>query len=747
MKMTRTAPAITWLTIAALLISMCASLAFTRNTSAQAAELDTHASDARATLIKYTVDLTRLASQRRLEPVQGFDAEIARVIAQLSSATSKAPIVVGESDTDRGAIARGVAFRLLSGDAPENLRSKKILSLNLDALAKGAKTSAQFEQRVQEVFTAAELVRNEVILFVDQLHQYAGARATTNATATVKAAIETSHLFVIAGTSPEAYSSYIAADQSVAKLFESITIDGTTEVAATATSTDKRKSPINEEFEGEKIAPAMRELMRSAGSNGRVSAILQVSDVNSREVRALLARNGVLLGDTMPKLGAMKVDLPAQAISSLMKHESMNYISPDVQIQSLGHVNATTGADQVRNAPGLIGSLLGATAIDGTGVTIAVVDSGMDLSHVAFQPSGRMKYKKDFTTENKPDKDYYGHGTHVASLAVGNYTNGTGTSYQGIAYNANFVNLRVLDANGIGSTSTLLAALNWFLTPADPTKPLSGSNPMNKDKYGIRVVNISLGAPAVSSYQNDPVCRAARALVDAGLVVVAAAGNNGKDANGNKIYGQIHSPGNEPSVITVGAANTFGTDSHVDDGVATYSSRGPTRSYYTDDAGVRHYDNLLKPDLIAPGNKLINSEADDGSSNPNNLVKQNPQLDAGISGSDNKKMMYLSGTSMATPVVAGAAALMLQINPKLTPNMVKMALMYTADPLPGWNMLEQGTGEVNIEGAARLAKVIRTDLSSSTPQDSAIFPAHWDPKLRIPRGQVVAAASIVSPKY
>src|SRR5207253_3927901 len=191
------------------------------------------------------------------------------------------------------------------------------------------------------------------------------------------------------------------------------------------------------------------------------------------------------------------------------------------------------------------------------------------------------------------------------------------------------INLRVLNSQGVGTISALLNAMNWILTPADPALPVSTLNPLNKDKYNIRVVNMSLGAPAVSSYKNDPVCRASRALVDAGIVVVAAAGNNGKDANGNKIYGQIHSPGNEPSVITVGAANTFGTDSHADDGVATYSSRGPTRSYSTDTKGVRHYDNLLKPDLIAPGNKLIYAESDMGSDGvPNLLVQQHPELDS-----------------------------------------------------------------------------------------------------------------------
>jgi subtilisin family serine protease len=223
------------------------------------------------------------------------------------------------------------------------------------------------------------------------------------------------------------------------------------------------------------------------------------------------------------------------------------------------------------------------------------------------------------------------------------------------------------------------------------------------------VVNMSLGAPAIESYRNDPVCRAVRRLVDAGIIVVAAAGNNGKNSAGQKIYGQIHSPGNEPSALTVGASNSFGSDARGDDTVATYSSRGPTRSYSTDALGTKRYDSLIKPDLVAPGNKLIYAQADD-----NYLVRQNPELDAGVSHADNRRMMYMNGSSMATPVAAGTAALLLQINPRLTPNLIKVLLMYTAQPLANFNMFEQGAGQVNIEGAVRLAALVRSDLSALT---------------------------------
>ena len=102
------------------------------------------------------------------------------------------------------------------------------------------------------------------------------------------------------------------------------------------------------------------------------------------------------------------------------------------------------------------------------------------------------------------------------------------------------------------------------------------------------------------------------------------------------------------------------------------------------------------------------------------LVTEHPELDAGVSSDPTRKMMRMSGTSMATPIVAGAAALLLQANPKLTPNLVKAILMYTAQPLAGANTFEQGMGEVNIEGAAKIARLVRTDLLSSNSVGCAL---------------------------
>src|SRR2546423_1931658 len=210
----------------------------------------------------------------------------------------------------------------------------------------------------------------------------------------------------------------------------------------------------------------------------------------------------------------------------------------------------------------------------------------------------------------------------------------------------------------------------------------------NKPTYNTRVVNMSVGMPAIDSYMNDPLCRAVRRLVDAGVVVVVAAGNNGKDGSGNKLYGRIHSPANEPSAITVGASNTFGTDARLDDRVATFSSRGPTRSFWTDALGVKHYDNLVKPDLVAPGNNLVSAEAKGCL-----LITSGVARDAVLTTNDLHREMYMSGTSMASPVVAGAAAKLLHAHPSPTPNKVKKLLMYTAQPPPRLHTFRPGAGQ------------------------------------------------------
>ena len=448
-----------------------------------------------------------------------------------------------------------------------------------------------------------------------------------------------------------------------------------------------------------KVSPDLAQLIQTDPGNNRQKLIVQFNQTPLLQIDALLLGLGGMVPRQLNELGIGLVDLPLDAVGTLAARDEVRYISLDRPLNALGHIETTTGTSAVRvqTTTSLLGLITTTTIYDGHGIGIAILDSGIDVQHTAFRDQlglSRVVVSRDFTGEDRTD-DVYGHGTHVASIAAGNHQISNG-AYTGIASSAKLLNLRILDSQGAGTTSNLLAALDWIMT--------------YRALYGIRVVNMSVGTPAIDSYRNDPLCQAVRQLTDAGITVIAAAGNNGKTTGGEKIYGRIHSPGNEPAAITVGASNSFGTDARGDDIVTSYSSRGPTRSFWIDDYGARHYDNLLKPDLVAPGNKIVGAAAAD-----NSLLANHPELDANVSTLRSRRMMYLSGSSMAAPIAAGTAALLLQANPNLTPALVKAILMYTAQPLAGANMLEQGAGQINVEGAIRLARAVRTDLSTHTP--------------------------------
>ena len=380
-----------------------------------------------------------------------------------------------------------------------------------------------------------------------------------------------------------------------------------------------------------KISPDLQQLILSGNGDARVKVIVQSKpQLRPSLLGGLLNTVGGLLVSVLSNLNIRIVEVEANNGRGTGSGSRRRlHLTRRSRCAAHGHVTNTTGTQQVRAQKSLLGLN---NTLDGSGVTIAVLDSGIDSKHKSFATTGKIKFSKDFTGENRTD-DPWGHGTHVAAIAAGDGAPTSG-AYEGIAPAASLVNLRVLNSQGVGRVSGVLAALDWLIA--------------NKGNYGVKVVNMSLGTPAINSYEDDPICNAVRKLVDAGVVVVAAAGNNGKDANGQKIYGAIHCPGNEPSAITVGASNSFGTDPRNDDAVTSYSSRGPTRSFSVDSYGLIHYDNIIKPDLVAPGNKIIAAEAVG-----NGLIKKYPELETNKYSTTNMKLMYLSGTSMSAPMVCG----------------------------------------------------------------------------------------------
>lgn len=383
--------------------------------------------------------------------------------------------------------------------------------------------------------------------------------------------------------------------------------------------------------------------------------------------------------------------LTVEELKSLLADPNVMWIAPDRETRVSGFVNkpgfvhVTTGADQVVIPKNFKGKFEGITGND---VYIAVLDSGVKKKHGDLD----VKKTEDFTGLGDKDKDLYGHGTHVSGLANGSGKRASEHKYAkyhaGIAPGAKTINLKVLDKNGAGYVSDVIAAIDWLL---------------EKDDDKLRVINLSLGVPPMSSYKTDPLAVACATAVQAGIVVVAAAGNFG-DFEGQAIYGGIMSPAYSPYVIAVGAADTNGTPIRSDDTVADFSSKGPTL-----------FDGLPKPDLVAPGTDLKAPVSLDGNiytDHPETGVNPCVEIDPNEENYDkcddwNIEYEVLSGTSMSAPIVAGTVALMLEVNPTLTPNAVKAILMATAQNIPNEPYVAQGAGLLNVEGAVRLAGSIK----------------------------------------
>jgi len=265
----------------------------------------------------------------------------------------------------------------------------------------------------------------------------------------------------------------------------------------------------------------------------------------------------------------------------------------------------------------------------------------------------------------------------VASKGVLSLTS-DGAIYKGLAPKAHLIVLKVLDEHGVAMTSTVIEAIEFAIK--------------HKDALGIDVINLSLGHPILEPAKTDPLVRAVEAASDGGIVVVVAAGNVGQSPKtGHVGYAGVLSPGNADSAITVGAIDTKNSITHRDDKVPDYSSRGPT-----------FYDARPKPDLVAPGQNLV-SDAALGST----LFLEHPDNQVSVG---NSRFLRLSGTSIATAVTSGVAALVIQASrengTQPSPRLVKEILSYTATPLSGYDALTQGHGALNAAGAIAVAKAV-----------------------------------------
>jgi serine protease AprX len=400
----------------------------------------------------------------------------------------------------------------------------------------------------------------------------------------------------------------------------------------------------------------------------RVRVIVQADGIGLKSVRGRLLRSLKRELD-----GAAALDLTRAEYEALKRDSSVAHISKDLPVVAdMAITNKVTRAETVwQGTSGLLG-LGSVPGYQGAGIGVAVIDSGISAhSAIGSRVVARVNL---VSSEPGASGDPFGHGTHVAGMigGAGSAAARVTTAYSGGSAPAvRLIDVRVLGRTGMGYTSDVLAGIEWAIA--------------NRTKYGIRIINLSLGHPVAEPAATDPLCVAVERAVKSGIVVVASAGNYGLTSSGAPILGGITSPGNSPAALTVGAVDTNGTADRSDDKVAPYSSRGPTR-----------FDFAVKPDVVAPGTRIVSLEA-----NGSYIATTYPQYH--VAGTGNNAYLRLSGTSMATGVVSGGVALLLNAEPSLSPAQVKVALQTGARFLPSAGLIAGGTGSVDFAQTLKIA--------------------------------------------
>lgn len=377
-----------------------------------------------------------------------------------------------------------------------------------------------------------------------------------------------------------------------------------------------------------KLCPVLNSKIM-AQSREEVPVIVQFNEGEGNlknNIKALSSR----INSNLPLIDGFAGFMSTETIYRFMNSSEIKYISFDSKVYTLLDVASPSMETYLPHDKGY----------EGEGITIGVIDTGVAPHRDLTKPENRIIGFKDFINKRDEAYDDNGHGTHVAGIIAGNGYSSK-ERYVGIAPKANILAIKAMDEDGGGSTSEIIEAIAYAVA--------------TKDKYNTKILNLSVGTPATNNCDRDPLCRAVQKAIEAGLIVVVAAGNSGPDRE------TILSPGINPSAITVGAVDDKRTIDISDDKIAEFSSRGPTS------------DGRIKPDLVAPGvsiNSLSNINLED--------------------------YAPLSGTSMATPMVSGSIALLLNKYGDKSPKKVKDMLIDSCIDLKNSKEI-QGAGLLNLK--------------------------------------------------
>ena len=404
---------------------------------------------------------------------------------------------------------------------------------------------------------------------------------------------------------------------------------------------------------------------------GFKSAVVKDEEAQSYIISA---KNFTLLKNNLKELGAtpthelkiidsFAVELTAEQLKSLQEKQEIK-VSTNHKVELSG-----LGIGQRRWQPkSVVTEQVDATYVHrtgnyGGGVTIGFLDTGLDqLPGMSVDLNGQDKAWGTYDAINNVISnngiEENGHGTHVASIATNSDFDRFGQIY-GVAPNASHVGIKAFDSEGKATYADVIRGIDWALQV--------------KDQINLRVLNMSFGGPVRSNYWDDPLNRAVMKLWQAGIVVVASAGNSGPDPM------TIGVPGNVPYIITVGAmTDDYTAFSYNDDKVASFSAAGPTP------------EGFVKPDVIAPGGHISGLMSFDSQ-----IVSEHPEYH------DGGRYFEMSGTSQSAAVVSGVIALLLAEEPLLTPDQVKCRILdgaYQAknnDDSLRYSVFQQGAGLVS----------------------------------------------------
>jgi serine protease AprX len=416
-------------------------------------------------------------------------------------------------------------------------------------------------------------------------------------------------------------------------------------------------------------APSPRSVLTQLAKkhpNRKVEVIVQFKPGTApRTKRSIVRARHGRVTSRLPAISGLAVKLKARDAVALRRHKRVRNVTLNTLMRSTAGFD---GGKLATTYPKTVGAdKLWAAGITGKGVGVAVIDSGISASKPDFK--GRITANEIVSATRSGDD--VGHGTHVAGILAGNsFSRSTADpsygAYVGIAPEANIVALKVADDAGEVTMVDVITALQFAVH--------------HKDELGIRVVNLSLSSDTPGSYLDDPINAAVEFVWHSGIVVVVAAGNRGEAADAVE-----YPPGNDPYVISVGATDELGTPDPRDDIVTPTSSRGITQ------------DGATKPDVLAPGAHIV-APLSMGS------AFQTMCPTCIVAG----EYLRIGGTSMAAPVVAGSAALLIGARPELTPDQVKGLLTGNT------NVARTGLGLATAESFAVLAGSTVTNTGPST---------------------------------